>query len=1004
MHAPLRFRDSVVAVSGSERGSDDLTLDARARTSDGARREPPDDVLALPTKIGRFEILGRLGAGGMGEVLTAYDDGLDRRVAVKVVHQGDAGTRARGRMLREAQALAKVSHPNVVAVHEVGEHDGDLYIAMELIRGETLAEWTSDERPWQQVVDIFVQAAEGLAAAHAAGLIHRDFKPANAIVGEDGRVRVLDFGLARRAELDARDDEVDEKELGSADTLPATSARLTQTGVAAGTPAYMAPEQMTHYPLSPATDQFSFCVSLWEALYRERPFAGNAQIELFSNVIQGQRRDPPEASEVPDNVRDALIRGLHVDPAERWPSMDALAEALCPPAEATAARRRRLMVGFAVAAVIGGAAGGFAWARQLSAGTCPEGRERVAAVWNGDRANDLETRFADAQPYVQQTWTSVRGRAEAYADAWTSRWDRACAAALRDDGSAPSSPALACLERRLDELDASLELSASADASRWAFSMLLRPLASDLDDCESARASIADADRPESHLEEAAALDAELARISVRTTTNDPLEGVEQLPPVVERARALGDARVLTDALLAHASLLSMVGRHDEAKTLVEEAVLLAETNRYDRAAAGGLLRMLTLLRLGNRDLAAARALVPRVEAAVVRAGDLVSHRVALLHAQSFLAQEAGDTERALAHADHAIALASERYGPDDIRVIAPLRMQARAHMQAQDTETALKNHLRALEIVEREGGPTHPQVAIALDGIGHNHYWTGRWDKGLEVYTRAASILEAVHPEGTPNLAWLHVKLAQGHLARGSLGPARSHADTSITMLTALEGDDTDSLSGPWSVIGGIDRLDGHHAAAVEKFEGASARLFGRDGTKQAVIAFVRAGRAAATGGVEVDLAALDRYLDALTPEAKFVRARALAIKARVLASCGQTDAARAALHELEELELPAPLDPAALLDIAIATTRVGDENAGNSAWRSAMQALPKGSDALSSQWPEEVITRVELAENAPADAAPAELAETVTPVADKLEACCRESPWLSRARRFLE
>ncbi|MEM6292790.1 MAG: serine/threonine-protein kinase [Myxococcota bacterium] len=238
---------------------DDDTIAAFEASPDPSAPDQSDQETPLPATVGRFQILARLGAGGMGEVFTAYDDRLDRKVAVKVVHRSGVGTKAQSRMLREAQALAKVSHPNVVAVHEVGEHRGDLYIAMELIRGETLGQWSAEGRPWREVVEVYSQAAAGLSAAHEAGLVHRDFKPDNAIVGEDGRVRVLDFGLARQSHA-AEVPDAEER----ASTSSPRDDRLTQTGVTAGTPAYMAPEQIRHQPLSAATDQFSFCVALYD--------------------------------------------------------------------------------------------------------------------------------------------------------------------------------------------------------------------------------------------------------------------------------------------------------------------------------------------------------------------------------------------------------------------------------------------------------------------------------------------------------------------------------------------------------------------------------------------------------------------------------------------------------------------------------------------------------------------------------------------------------------------
>jgi predicted Ser/Thr protein kinase len=289
-----------------------------------------------PVEIGRFRVLRRLGAGGMGVVYSAYDDELDRKVAIKLVREDRAGgPTARQRLRREAQAAAKLSHPNVVSVFEVGEHDGRLFIAMEFVRGRTLRDWlAAAPRDWRAIRDVFVQAAAGLAAAHAEGLVHRDFKPDNVMLGDDGRVRVVDFGLA------AFDDTV-----ASGETItdePPMPSRLTVTGELVGTPAYMAPEQRHGEIVDARSDQFSFCVTLWEALYDRLPFTSVAGVP-----------DPPADRGVPAFIRDALRRGLDADPTRRFASMLELRHALA----RDPARRRRRVALTGVAILVAASAG-----------------------------------------------------------------------------------------------------------------------------------------------------------------------------------------------------------------------------------------------------------------------------------------------------------------------------------------------------------------------------------------------------------------------------------------------------------------------------------------------------------------------------------------------------------------------------------------------------------------------------------------------------------------------
>jgi outer membrane protein assembly factor BamB/predicted Ser/Thr protein kinase len=264
------------------------------------------------SRIGRFLVLAKIGEGGLGRVYAAHDPKLDRRVAIKLV-KTPAGVpdsaRYRDLLQKEAQAMAKLSHPNVVAVYDVGVYAGDVFVAMEYVEGVTLRRWAREGAPrrWREVRDVFVQAGRGLAAAHAVGIVHRDFKPENVLLGADGRVRVLDFGLAR--EVVDRD--------GSA-------AKTTQGEAHLGTPQYMSPEQFTQARSSALSDQFSFCVSLYEVLYGQRPFAGTNYFELSSTIVQGKVRPVPAGRGAPKWLHRVVLRGLSTAPAQRYPGMDAL--------------------------------------------------------------------------------------------------------------------------------------------------------------------------------------------------------------------------------------------------------------------------------------------------------------------------------------------------------------------------------------------------------------------------------------------------------------------------------------------------------------------------------------------------------------------------------------------------------------------------------------------------------------------------------------------------------
>ena len=260
----------------------------------------------------RYVIDAVLGRGGMGTVYLARDLSLDREVALKLHRPGSNNER----LHREAIAMAKLAHPNVVTVFEAATVDDRLYVAMEYVRGETLRGWLeAAPRSWRTIVDVLLQSGQGLAAAHAAGLVHRDFKPENVLVGEDGRPRVGDFGLARVG-------------AGPSGAKPYGDGTTTRTGEVMGTPAYMAPEQLAGGDVDARTDQFAFCVVAWECLFGKRPYAGRTMAALADAMHRGELHRPPPRSDVPPRIREVLARGLAIDPAERYPDMCALLAAL----------------------------------------------------------------------------------------------------------------------------------------------------------------------------------------------------------------------------------------------------------------------------------------------------------------------------------------------------------------------------------------------------------------------------------------------------------------------------------------------------------------------------------------------------------------------------------------------------------------------------------------------------------------------------------------------------
>ncbi len=440
-------------------------------------------TLARGASIGRYVVLGLVGRGGMGEVYAAYDPELDRKVAVKLLRvkpgAGVSLTEGRQRTLREAQAIARLSHPNVVVVYDVGTFEEKVFIAMEFVEGHTAGFWAqSQNRTWQETLKVYLAAGRGLAAAHEKGLVHRDFKPDNVMVSRDGQVRVMDFGLARQAEKPASPNGVKVVAVGEGVTttqrLPVPLAepgapiapldgstlvlsgeasdprppdletsnaarfdqRLTRTGAMMGTPAYMAPEQFRGRATDARSDQFAFCIALYEALYGERPFSGNTLMALTTNVVNGRIRETPANVNVPPWIRKILLRGLRVNADERFPSMDEMLDAL---GKNPAVARRRLLVATSAMLLAVGLGFGMRQGMADPKPACGGGPEKLAGIWElappgaGETPRQAQLHAAflkTGKSYAKDVWATTSRALTTYARAWTEMYKETCEAAV----------------------------------------------------------------------------------------------------------------------------------------------------------------------------------------------------------------------------------------------------------------------------------------------------------------------------------------------------------------------------------------------------------------------------------------------------------------------------------------------------------------------------------------------------------------------------------------------
>ncbi|MCA9698916.1 MAG: serine/threonine protein kinase, partial [Myxococcales bacterium] len=550
--------------------------------------------------------------GGMGVVYAAYDDELDRKVALKVLRGKASSEGRKHRLIREAQGLARLSHPNVVHVYEIGEHGKDAFIAMEYVDGTTLGTWLEQEpRPRRAVLATFIAAGRGLAAAHAKGLVHRDFKPDNVMVTREGRALVMDFGLVHEASSEGEAQARVGKMHDSLDVsiehslrVSALSTDLTATGAMMGTPAYMSPEQFTGQRTDARTDQFSFAVALWEALCGERPFPGDDFATLCFAVTQGQRRDPPRGK-LTRHLRATLERALAGPVEDRWPSMEAMLAALeLDPA------RRRLLAAAAVVPLLLGVGGWQLWRLDQQAdqrraiATCeaeaaaigedwtPALRERIAADFHGT-----------ALPYADDSWVRTARVIDAYVDEWSRLRDQSCRRRLLPEASIEANETSAavdplevatCLDEHRAALQGFLDTLAEVDADLVGRAVQTGANLPLLSSCTDPGALALRMQPAEDQREAIAGLRGELQRAGMLGITR-PQQAREQVAAAVAKAEALGWAPLAAEANYRLADIDYRLGNFDEAKAILEPTFIRAGEIGHDRLALDAAIALAEL-------------------------------------------------------------------------------------------------------------------------------------------------------------------------------------------------------------------------------------------------------------------------------------------------------------------------------------------------------------------------------------------------------------------------
>jgi tetratricopeptide (TPR) repeat protein len=759
--------DSLLEGLGPDSAGPDSIEDQRLRRLLRARLL---DEALVETRIDRYVVHERLGAGGMGVVFAAHDEQLDRRLAIKLVRRHDtAGPHQdQQRLIREARALARLSHPNVVAIYDVGMHGDRVFIAMELVRGMTLRRWTEASlRSWSETLRCFVQAGEGLAAAHAAGITHRDFKPDNALVGEDGRVRVLDFGLAQGEGAEALGSVPSDGALGS--------PRLTATGQVAGTPAYMAPEQFDGAPTDARSDQFAFCVALWEALFGERPYPARDAMQLRLALAAGVIATPADAKVAPAWLRAVVERGLAADPQRRWPSMRALLDAC----QRSGGRRRTWALAGTV--VVGGvltATGGAALWRAHHRAACERDAEALAGVWSPSvaartRTALVDTGLAHAEPVADR----LDGTLGAYVETWREHHVSSCVANV--DGELDETAwhrRSDCLGDERERLATLVELLQVPDralvnnAVRAAYG--LPPP----DDCEDDARLAANAAAIAATVDRQAVpeLRRAFARVELLADTTRP-EAVTRATATREQAVALGDPALIAESDLVLGAAHVGQGDYQAAAEATERAYFGAVAVGADQVALMAATELVQLVggRLTRHD--DAQEWMRHAEGLLPRSGAARPWReAALAKSTAFALRELGDYANARPNYERAIALHSELAGADHPTVARAWSDLGGMLTMSNEPDDATRAFDEAERILVAAFGTESLEVARLYSGRSNVALLRGEFVASAELCERVLRIHEALLEPDHPAVASALANLGAARLAVGDPAAAR--------------------------------------------------------------------------------------------------------------------------------------------------------------------------------------------------------------------------------------
>ncbi|WP_181233684.1 serine/threonine-protein kinase [Enhygromyxa salina] len=862
--AGLAFQRTLVGdvtqATGDADHAESLHSTQAADATQGAVIQPPRDQVSsrrgskAPERLGRYLVLDVLGQGGMGVVYTAYDPQLDRKVAIKLLRSSASPT-AHDRLIREAQAMARLSHPNVVPVFDSGTVDDQAFVVMDHVPGEPLSAWMQRPHGWREVVEVYIAAGRGLAYAHGHDIVHRDFKPDNVLVNETGarRVQVLDFGLAKSLEVgvargerplalaavdrapdqtnieatavdDPNESNVDSRLVGNSKL----EVQITRVGTVMGTPAYMSPEQHRGESVGPSSDQFSFCVALYEALWGRRPFAGDTLATIVRAVVDHELIPPPSGSTVPGWVWPILARGLSPDPAARWPSMDALLAALA--VDPRESRRRRAAVGAALVVLVGSVAWGLSQAPEqvAAAPTCEGAQAALEQVWGESGRAAIAHRYAG----LDAAWAEpVGAEVERQLDAWGQRFTagrtQACAATqIHAEQSAELMDLrMACYARKLGELEPVVALLRDGDEALLGKGVELvssLPLLEVCDDPAGLRAVTALPADPE-RAATVARVRASLATARSQGFAGQSQAALEQVEGLRTDAESADYAPLIAELELRRGALLQATGKHDEAKLELERAAVSAIAVRDDDLAGIALEELVELVGYTDSDYAGGMRWARLAQALLDRSPSPSKRR------RAELAEQLGMTEFAANHFDAArehiqtaLELDAELDGPEHPSLANPINVLGGIQLRTGEYAKAGELFARALKITERAYGPTHPQAAFPLSNLALVYERSAQFDEAADMFRRVIAILSAANGEGHPNVGLSKMNLGGILLLANRPDEAGPELVRAVEILEQSVGPDHQLVARALTMRGDQERAVGQLDQAIASYERA--------------------------------------------------------------------------------------------------------------------------------------------------------------------------------------